>query len=70
MKQRYKVVEQMQIKDSKVLTLDKSRSFSDYNTSRILVDNVKVPYSLTHAENLIIVNTPIEMKGKEISFIS
>ena len=70
MKQNYKVVEQLQIEDSKVLTLDKARHFDDYNTNSILVDNIKVPYFLTHAENLIIVKTSIEMKGKEISFIS
>ncbi len=69
MKQSYKVVEQMQIKGNEVLTLDKARSFDDYNTSSILVDNVRIPYSLTHAENLIIINTPIELKGKEISFV-
>ena len=70
MKQNYRVIEQMQIKDGKVLTLDKVRCFDDYNTKNILVDNVKVPYSLTHAEDLIIVKTPIEMKDKEISFVT
>ena len=70
MKQTYMVIEQMQLRDSQVLTLDKARHFDDYNTNNILVDNIKIPYFLTHAENLIIVKISIEMKGKEISFVS
>lgn len=69
MKNKYKIKDEFEVKDSKVLVLDKPRNIDDYDTSNIDVDGKKYHYSLTHNEEWIIVKTKSSFIGKEIVFV-
>lgn len=69
MKNKYKIIDEFEVKDSKVLVLDKPRSIDDFHTSIIDVDGKQYHYSLTHNEEWIIVNTKSSLIGKEIVFV-
>lgn len=66
---KYKIKDEFEVKDSKVLVLDKPRSIDDFDTSYIEVDGKKYHYSLTHNEEWITVNTKSSFIGKEIVFV-
>ncbi len=70
MTNRYTVVDEFVVKDSKILVLDSDRAFEDYNTSKIEVDGKPYKYGLTHNARWIIVKTDTELIGKELYFVS
>lgn len=68
MKHKYAVIAEYKIKDNLVLTLDSLRRDEDFLSQHICVDGEKIPYQLTHSEELIIVKADHSYLGKEITF--
>ena len=66
MKHKYAVIAEYQIKDSLIFTLDSLRRDDDFLSDYIIVDGDKVPYQLTHSEELIIVKADRSYLGKVI----
>ena len=69
MKGTYKIKDEFEVEDKKVLVLDKPRNIDDFDTSNIVADGKKYHYSLTHNREWIIVKTKNLLKGKEIAFV-
>lgn len=63
----FKVVDEFMVKDTKVLVLDNEIDLREEN-KYIQVDDQKIPYSLTHNLQWILVNTNAVLRGKEIRF--
>lgn len=64
----YTIVDEFSVKDRKIAALNEERALQDYNTKYILVDGKKIPYSQTHHELWIILQTDETLLGKEITF--
>ncbi len=68
MRHKYAVIAEYKFKDSLVLTLDGLRRDDDFLSQHIIIDGDKIPYQLTHSEELIIVKADRSYLGKVITF--
>lgn len=68
MKSEYTVVDNFSVKGRRILVLDKKRTFTDFNTSEIVVDGTTYPYQLTHNDYWIVVDVDEDFSGKQITF--
>lgn len=58
------------IKGKAVITLDKKISSQDLKMNYVIINGLKLEYSLSHSEEIIIVNAPnFEIQGKEVVFV-
>jgi hypothetical protein len=64
----YSIVDEFSINDKKIAVLNEKRAFQDYNTQNVLVGGKKIPYSLTHNELWIMLQTDEILLGKEVTF--
>lgn len=69
MADKYIVVDEFEVKNRKIIVLDKDRSFKDFNTSKINIDGKSYEYGLTHDRRWISVKTDMKLVGKELIFV-
>ncbi|MBQ3007040.1 MAG: hypothetical protein IJD78_05700 [Clostridia bacterium] len=70
MKNTYTVIDEFDIKNSKIIVLDRRKDVSDLCTSHILVDGNRVAVDCTHNETWFIVNERMSFKGKSVEFVN
>lgn len=70
MTKQYTVVDEYNIKGSKIIVLNERLDIADLKRTNIVIDNIIMPYGLTHNEKWIIVNSNHQFKGKNITFAS
>ena len=70
MTKQYTVVDEYNIKGSKIIVLNERLDIADLKRTNIVIDNIIMPYGLTHNEKWLIVNSNYQFKGKNITFAS
>ena len=70
MTKQYTVVDEYNIKNSKIIVLNERLDIADLKRTNLVIDNIIMPYRLTHNEKLLIVNSNQQFKGKKITFAS
>lgn len=68
MNRKYNIVRSFEVKDSTVLVLDKKRNVTDFDTTYINDEGVKIPYSLTYNDFFIIVKGHQKLDGHCVTF--
>ena len=66
----YNVLKQTIIKNQSVLTLDKMCGIDEYGTSKIIANEKKYDYTITHNNFIICAKTVDDLVGKVISFVN
>lgn len=68
MTKQYTIVDEFNVKSSKIIVLNERLDIADLKRSNIVIDNTIIPYGLTHNEKWLIVNSNNQFKGKKITF--
>ena len=68
MSKQYTIVDEFNVKNSKIIVLNERLNVEDMKHNNIVVDDVIMAYCLTHNEKWLLVNSIHQFKGKKITF--
>ena len=70
MSMQYNIVDEFNVKDSKIIVLNERLKVEDMKCNNIEIDGITIACGFTHNEKWLIVNSNYKFKGKKITFVS